>query len=95
MLTNGLHAFGQEEAECIKRLKKKKPMVLTIADFGSPEAAAAFQLIEEMLRFEAKRRPTVSNVLTRFYFTADHHKIKNFNPKAEPQESSTFLFAIL
>lgn len=81
LLTKGLHAFGEDVAIRNLQMKKKNvAMVLTIADFERHEAGSAFGIVEKMLRSEAKRRPTVSEVLICFYLKEPSEKSKIVSP---------------
>ena len=85
-LTRGLHAFGAEIAIRNLLMKKKNcAMVVTPADFERHEAGSAFGIVEKMLRSDAKRRPTVTEILTSFYLKGPSEKPKIATPIDEPQ----------
>jgi len=86
LLTRGLHAFGEDVAVRNQLMKKKNmSMLLTVDDFTRHNAELAFAIVERMLRADAKRRPTVSEVLACFYLRGPTEKPKIVNPPIKPE----------
>ena len=64
--SNGIHAFG---VDYVSRISNKQPMTLALTQLdGSVRSVSFLDLIGRMLNFEAKERPSVSDVLAHSIF---------------------------
>jgi len=63
-LSGGKHPFGDDPDLRITRIKQNKPMLLTRNDLMVVHRnGGVFELIESMLKVEAKNRPSITDVL--------------------------------
>jgi len=65
--SNGIHAFG---VDYVSRISNKQPMTLALTQLdGSVRSVSFLDLINRMIHFEAKERPSVSDVLAHCTFS--------------------------
>ena len=67
--SNGVLPFGSDLRMSITRIKNKRPMMLLLGQLDETvRIPSFFQLIDEMVDFDASKRPTASEILDHEFF---------------------------
>ena len=88
--SNGIHPYGRDLDEAIKRIRKKCSIKISLEQLGDSVRSVAFlELLTKMLNFNASNRPLTSEILD--------YLLTKINPvmEAEPEEKTQYVEPVI